>query len=56
MPAITPGFSADAMDGFRHLLLDLEQYGSDFLAGSDAEFAKHAERAAALKRRSPRFP
>jgi hypothetical protein len=51
-----PGFSGDALDGFRHLLLDLEQYGSDFLAGSDAEFAKHIERAALLQGVSPRLP
>jgi hypothetical protein len=31
-----PGFSSDPLDAFRHLLLDLEEHGSGFLAGSDA--------------------
>jgi hypothetical protein len=30
-----PGFSNDALDAFEHLLLDLEEYGSDFLGGTD---------------------
>jgi hypothetical protein len=30
-----PGFSSDPLDAFQHLLLDLEEYGSDFLAGTD---------------------
>jgi hypothetical protein len=30
-----PGFSDDPLDAFRHLLLDLEQHGSDFLGGTD---------------------
>ena len=50
-----PGFSDDPMDGFRHLLLDLEQYGSDFLRGSDSDFMKHVERADLLKA-GPRLP
>ena len=28
-----PGFSDDPLDGFRHLLSDLERFGDDFLAG-----------------------
>ena len=28
-----PGFSDDPLDGFRHLLFDLERFGDDFLAG-----------------------
>jgi hypothetical protein len=51
-----PGFSGDALESFRHLLLDLEQYGSDFLVGSDSEFAKHIDQAALLKKVSPRLP
>jgi hypothetical protein len=51
-----PGFSENALDGFRHLLLDLEQYGSTFLAGSDVEFARHIERAEVLNRSSSRLP
>ena len=30
-----PGFSGDPLDAFRHLLLDLEESGSDFLGGTD---------------------
>jgi hypothetical protein len=30
-----PGFSDDPLDAFRHLLLDLEQHGGDFLGGTD---------------------
>lgn len=30
-----PGFSSDPLDGFRHLKLDLEEYGSEFLDGTD---------------------
>lgn len=26
-----PGFSSDPLEGFRHLLRDLEEYGTDFL-------------------------
>ena len=28
-----PGFADDPLDGFRHLLSDLERFGDDFLAG-----------------------
>jgi hypothetical protein len=51
-----PGFSQDVLDGFRHLRRDLEEYGQDFLAGSDAEFLRHVERSAALKHGTPRLP
>jgi hypothetical protein len=30
-----PGFSDDPLDGFRHLLLDLQEHGADFLSGTD---------------------
>jgi hypothetical protein len=30
-----PGFSEDPLDGFRHLLLDLQEHCSDFLSGTD---------------------
>jgi hypothetical protein len=30
-----PGFSSDPLDAFQHLLLDLEEHGSDFLGGTD---------------------
>ena len=35
-----PGFSDDPLDGFRHLLHDLEQYASDFIDGPGDEFAR----------------
>ena len=34
-----PGFSANPVDGFRHLADDLAHFGETFLSGSDAEFA-----------------
>lgn len=51
-----PGFSTEPLDGFRHLLGDLQQYGSDFLIGSDADFAGHVERAEALRKSVARLP
>jgi hypothetical protein len=33
-----PSFSADPLDGFRHLREDLERFGEVFLNGSDEEF------------------
>ena len=50
------GFSKQPHDGFLHLAADLEQYGRDFLLGSDQDFIAHAERAATLKNRAPRIP
>lgn len=60
-----PGFSADPLDGFRHLLHDLEGHGIDFLRGSDAQFrdtctacrevsARHSR--ASMKAGQPRIP
>jgi hypothetical protein len=51
-----PGFSNAPLDGFKHLAADLTQYGQDFLAGSDGDFIRHADRVAALKRDAPRIP
>lgn len=34
-----PGFSADPLDGFRHLASDLARFSAAFLTGSDAELA-----------------
>jgi hypothetical protein len=51
-----PGFSKDPLDGFRHLAADLTQYAQDFLTGSDNDFIRHADRAAALKRTASRLP
>ena len=33
-----PGFSDDPLDGFRHLLSDLERFGSEFFNGTDEQF------------------
>src|SRR5579871_1399125 len=44
-----PGFSDDPLDGFRHLLRDLVEYGSAFLTGTDEEFLRHVEKARQLK-------
>jgi hypothetical protein len=51
-----PGFSKEPLDGFRHLLSDLRMFGSDFLVGSDDDFAKHVQRAEALKKPAPHLP
>jgi hypothetical protein len=51
-----PGFSDDPLDGFRGLRQDLEEYGQDFLEGSDADFLRHIDRSAALKRSMPLLP
>lgn len=51
-----PGFDSDPLDGLRNLRADLEEYGSDFLAGTDAVFLAHFERAADLERRRPKIP
>jgi len=51
-----PGFSSNPMDGFRHLLLDLDQCGSDFLGGADSDFMRHVERADLLKKSASCLP
>ena len=51
-----PGFAKEPLDGFRHLLADLQQYGSDVLVGSDEDFTKHIRRVRELKASSPRLP
>lgn len=51
-----PGFSTEGIDGFRHLLEDLQQYGSDFLVGSDADFARHVARVETLKKCTAKLP
>ncbi len=40
-----PGYSSDPIDGFRHLVTDLEAYGQVFLSGTDEQFAGLCERA-----------
>jgi hypothetical protein len=51
-----PGSAEEPLDGFRHLLAGLQQFGSDFLAGTDDDFAKHVQRANSLKQSAPRLP
>jgi len=51
-----PGFFSEPLDGFRHLLADLENHAGDFLAGSDDDFAKHAQHVETLKKAVPRLP
>ena len=42
-----PGFSENAMQGFRDLAEDLEQRGHDFMSGSDEELTKRFDHAMA---------
>ena len=51
-----PGFSKEPLDGFRRLLSDLKLHFIAFLAGSDADFQTHVERADALKNAAARLP
>jgi hypothetical protein len=50
-----PGFSKEPLDAFGHLLQDLKRSGADFLVGSDADFARHVERAESLRKAVPRL-
>jgi hypothetical protein len=49
-----PGFSADVLDGFRHLRLDLERYGATFLRGTDEELRSLLVRVDDQEQRRPR--
>jgi hypothetical protein len=40
-----PGFSTDPLDGFRHLLKDLQAHAAGFLTGPKADFARCADAA-----------
>jgi hypothetical protein len=51
-----PGFSNDPLDGFRHLLVDLQEYGSEFLAESDECLIRRIEMANNLPRGGFRLP
>ena len=51
-----PGFSNDPLDGFRHLLMDLQEYGSEFLAESDECLIRRIEMANNLPRGGFRLP
>jgi hypothetical protein len=51
-----PGFSNEPLDGFRHLLADLQEHGCDFLVGSDADFARHLGHAESLKKSVATLP
>jgi hypothetical protein len=44
-----PGFSHDPLDGFRHLCIDLERFGHDFLGG-DASILRRAASEEAKRR------
>jgi hypothetical protein len=48
-----PGFSDDPLDGFRELRSDLQNYCSDFLAGSGKKFRQCAADARRAKQLSP---
>jgi hypothetical protein len=43
-----PGFPDDPLDGFRHLLHDLENYAADFLDGAGDQFANSVREAKRL--------
>jgi hypothetical protein len=51
-----PGFSDEPLDAFRHLLLDLQQYASGFLGGSDQELLRCIEDARGLPEPKPGLP
>ena len=43
-----PGFSDDPMDGFHHLLLDLQEHCSDFIDGTDERLLERIDEVQAL--------
>jgi hypothetical protein len=51
-----PGFSSDPLDGFRHLLQDLEEHCSEFLTGSDESLSKRIQDANKQRPAAPRIP
>ena len=51
-----PGFSADPLDGFRHLASDIANYAQVFLEGTDNNFIEVAERLATLRNTASRLP
>ena len=51
-----PGFSSDPLDAFEHLLLDLEEFGSDFLGGTDDCFLRRIDDALASPIQKPGLP
>jgi hypothetical protein len=51
-----PGFADDPLEGFRHLRTDLEEYGNDFLTGSNADFFRHMDRSASWSRSEVKLP
>jgi hypothetical protein len=51
-----PGFSNDPLDGFRHLLQDLEEYCGEFLSGSDESLSSQIEDAQVQPSTSPKIP
>jgi hypothetical protein len=53
-PGAYPGFSDDALDGFRHLRHDLEACGGPFLRGTDQELHSVLQRAVEQERHKPK--
>lgn len=51
-----PGFSIEPMDGFRDLLSDLKEYGSDFITGNDDCLLRRINQANHLGNTRPRLP
>ncbi|HWG19831.1 MAG TPA: hypothetical protein VG225_04810 [Terracidiphilus sp.] len=51
-----PGFSSDPLDGFHHLLQDLEEHCGEFLSGSDESFSNRIQDAQAKQSSSPGIP
>jgi len=51
-----PGFSDLPIDGFRHLLADLEEHGADFLTGTDDCLLQRIEQANHLAKSTPHLP
>jgi hypothetical protein len=55
-PSHYPGFSPDPLEAFRDLRLDLEEYGSEFLAGTDACLNRRIDQAEAQPNRTSGLP
>jgi hypothetical protein len=51
-----PGFADDPLEGFRHLRADLEEYGNDFLTGSNTDFLRHMDRSESWSRSEAKLP
>lgn len=51
-----PGFLKEPLEDFRQLRADLEHHCTDFLTGSDSDFASRVQRAEALRKTVSRLP